>query len=55
LLSLIGDFKFTPFDEGEAAKCTPLAVADEVIPALKESVDWFVKNYHNARIGNPKI
>jgi len=37
LLSLIGDFKFTPFEE-----------------ALEETVAWFVKNYHNARIGNPK-
>jgi N-acetylmuramoyl-L-alanine amidase len=22
--------------------------------ALKETVDWFVKNYHNARIGDVK-
>ncbi|KIK68302.1 hypothetical protein GYMLUDRAFT_35688 [Collybiopsis luxurians FD-317 M1] len=34
LLSLIGDFKFTPFEE-----------------ALNESVQWFVQNYDNARIG----
>jgi len=37
LLSLIGDFKFTPFAE-----------------ALPETVQWFVNNYHNARIGDVK-
>jgi len=37
LLNLIGDFKFTPFEQ-----------------ALRETVDWFIKNYDNARIGKVK-
>ncbi|KAE9389282.1 hypothetical protein BT96DRAFT_926642 [Gymnopus androsaceus JB14] len=36
LLSLIGEFEFTPFEI-----------------ALKQSVDWFLENYDNARIGQP--
>jgi len=38
LLSLIGDFEFTPFKQ-----------------ALEGTVDWFVKNYNNARIGDVKV
>ncbi|PFH51138.1 hypothetical protein AMATHDRAFT_75116 [Amanita thiersii Skay4041] len=34
LLTLMGGFQFTPFEQ-----------------ALKETVDWFVKNYDNARTG----
>lgn len=34
LLSLMGDFRFTPFDE-----------------ALKDTVQWFLNNYENARTG----
>ncbi|KAE9390659.1 tissue specific transplantation antigen P35B [Gymnopus androsaceus JB14] len=36
LLSLIGEFEFTPFET-----------------ALKQSVDGFLENYDNARIGQP--
>ncbi|OBZ66782.1 GDP-L-fucose synthase [Grifola frondosa] len=37
LLSLIGDFEFTPYEE-----------------ALNSTVQWFLKNYDNARIGKPR-
>ncbi|KAF8830266.1 hypothetical protein HHX47_DHR2000716 [Lentinula edodes] len=54
LLSLIGDFKFTPFEEGMRTIfiCLNGSVIYVVLLALNESVKWFLENYNNARIGN---
>ena len=44
-------FEFTPFETG---KCTHYSVrlrSDCCFIALQETVDWFVSNYQNARIG----
>jgi hypothetical protein len=53
-LNLIGDFKFTPFEQGEGNKHFHLQKLTRLPSALKESVDWFIKNYDNARTGNVK-
>lgn len=55
LRKLIGEFEFTPFDKGKftfGRAGFQLLTSRFTLPALQDTVQWFLKNYNNARIGN---
>lgn len=60
LLSLIGSFEFTPFEEG--VFCRIIEWSTYVLSvdlnfgrtALQQSVEWFMANYDTARTGKQK-
>ena len=53
LLSLIGGFQFTPFDQGIFTffMLCPSRKLTMLISALDETVKWFAANYNTARTG----
>lgn len=54
LLSLIGDFKFTPFEQGNVALHKRGLVILKLMLALDETVKWFLENFDTARTGKNK-
>jgi len=53
LLTLIGGFQFTPFEQGKRL-CHFQVPEPHYSSALDITVDWFLKNYDAARTGNVK-
>ena len=53
LLNLIGEFQFTPFEEGTSSFMGAYWLLMVVwCSALDTTVNWFIENYEEARTGN---
>jgi len=50
-MKLIGEFKFTPFEKGWCLGRGYYLQSLTSLPALDETVAWFLDNYANARTG----